>query len=983
MNIKTLFKKKRSLKGGVEGISRGVVFGWAVSPSGQPVTLQLLINEVIVGTVQPTISRPDIAIASSVGYLCGFRFDLKPYLSKLEGNPLDIRDQATGEALPSMPIALSDTAGWGAVDGVFGLEVKGWAVWADLTAEPTPIEIFIDGVLAGCTFTDSPRPDLKKVGMPHLKSGFCFVIPSRWHDGEQHIVTAQIKGANREIRGSGVDFKCRIKSHIDTFTSQRVSGWIINTGAPECPVSFDLWVNGVCVKQCLTPNFQRQDVEAVVLGSKVGGYLLGFDFPLPQHLKWSEHANSMALCLPKTQENLLKNDVVAISRFDVIEHLEQFASKLLVESHGDVIANESVALNYAMRAMRSQFMSQFMLSLRNSSFDQPIIIQPQINKHAAGVCSEASTIDVIIPVYKGYEETLDCIHSVLNARDDTPMEIVVINDRSPDEKLSAELRKLAARGGFTLIENENNLGFVATVNKGMKLHSDHDVLLLNSDTIVPKGWLKTMQMAAYAEPNIGTVTPLSNRATIFSLPRTCFDNDMPLGMTVEQMNALCAERNPRVIVDVPTAVGFCMYIRRETLNEVGLFDETRWAKGYCEENDFCIRATGMGWRNIAACDVFVQHHGSVSFDTEKAPRVAENLEKLHAIYPDYPERIKRYIKADPIAAPRGRINMALLKQLASSYILFITHGLGGGTETAIRNLCKIHSGNGKNVLILRSTPSGQLRLAPAIAPHEKVLVTEYPHETDTSLLAEHLRELNIEYVHFHHTLGFKPDIWKLPEALGVPYDVMIHDFYLACPRINLIDDTGIYCGQPEIAACERCVKNFPLDHDVEDRLREVGGTVVQWRAFHTAQLQGARQIVAPSHNARSHTQKYLSVLNIDAVPHPEPAFSFKQMKWDGRLPHRVAVLGAIGKHKGSELLLACAKYALRENLPIHFVIIGYTDLDSAFEGLDNVEITGPYKPAELQGIVYQATLYFTYFEGLEIWCQERLQCCEMDSLGLR
>jgi len=33
--------------------------------------------------------------------------------------------------------------------------------------------------------------------------------------------------------------------------------------------------------------------------------------------------------------------------------------------------------------------------------------------------------------------------------------------------------------------------------------------------------------------------------------------------------------------------------------------------------------------------------------------------------------------------------------------------------------------------------------------------------------------------------------------------------------------------------------------------------------------------------------------------------------------------------------------------------------------------------------VYQATLYFTYFEGLEIWCQERLQCCEMDSLGLR
>lgn len=685
---------------------------------------------------------------------------------------------------------------------------------------------------------------------------------------------------------------------------------------------------------------------------------MGFHVTLPSEIKWSNKLGYVDLCLPGTRESLLNKDVVAVNRFDLLEHVEKISAQLAVEADGDITKNLSAA---ASRFIHTQIMPQIISILRGGSFDQPVLVN---SNHRKGLAAD-KLVDVIIPVYKGYQETLDCIRSVLATRNESPMEIVVINDRSPDAKLSADLKKLAAKEHFTLIENETNLGFVATVNKGMKLHDERDVLLLNSDTVVPSGWLVALRRAAYAAFNIGTVTPFSNRATIFSLPRTCFDNDMPLGMSVEQISTLCAERNPGVIVDVPTAVGFCMYIRRDTLNEVGVFDEERWAKGYCEENDFCIRATSKGWRNVAACDVFVQHHGSVSFDTEKAPRVAENLAKLHAIYPEYPERINRFLKSDPMAAPRCRINVALLKQLSPGYILFVTHGLGGGTETAIRNLCKIHAADGKNVLILRSDPSGKLLLAPALATHEKILISEYPHDTQADLLAEHLRELNVEYVHFHHTLGFKPDVWRLPELLGVPYDVMIHDFYLVCPRINLIDESGIYCGQPDSAACERCVKNMPLDHDAEVRLGEIGGTVALWRQFHMAQLKGARQIVTPSQIARTHIQKYLPIHHIEAIPHPEPEFTYIPREWDGTLPHRIALLGAIGPHKGADLLLACAKYALRENLPVQFVVIGYTDRDEAFADLENVEITGPYKPEELPSLVEDTGCRTALF--LSVW----------------
>lgn len=971
MKIKSIVHKSRQpVQGGIDGISRGVVFGWVVNSTNQPATLEFLVDGILIGSVTTSIVRKDIAAAAPFDHRCGFRFDLKPYLSELSSQKLEIRDKATGLALPSTPIDLDRNAGWGVVDGVFGFEVKGWAVSANLTSDTTVVEFLIDDEIAGSILTSNFRSDLTKTGTPHVKSGFSFSIPMRWHDGLSHTLTARVLGSSHELRGGPFKFSCQVLGHIDSFSSSHVSGWVCNREMPEQPVVFDIWVNGRCVKKGVAPDFRRLDVESALFPDKTEttGCPIGFNVRFPADLKWTNRLDHVTLYLSESREPILQNDVVAVNRFDLVEHVEGLLAKLVAESGDDITTNLSAALN---RIVYTQIMPQIMPQLmprirsllRGSAFDQPLMVQS--NPKQDRINCDDECVDVIIPVYKGYQETLDCIHSVLETRNESPMEIVVINDQSPDKRLSIELRKLAAKEHFTLLENDKNLGFVATVNKGMKLHTGRDVLLLNADTIVPKGWLKKMRDAAYKASNIGTVTPFSNRATIFSLPRTCFDNDMPLGMSVEQMNTLCAELNPGVIVDVPTAVGFCMYIRRETLNEVGLFDEERWAKGYCEENDFCIRATDMGWRNIAACDVFVQHHGSVSFDTEKAPRVAENLAKLNAFYPDYPERIRRFLKSDPIASPRGRVNMALLKQLAPAYILFVVHGLGGGTETAIRNLIKLHAAEGKKVLILRSDPSGKLLLAPAIASHEKTLITEYPHNTSAELLAEHLSELNVEYVHYHHTLGFKPDIWRLPELLGVPYDVMIHDYYLICPRITMIDESGFYCGQPEVATCERCVKSSPLGHDAEERLEEVGGTVVDWRQFHKTYLQNARQVVTPSQSTRTHVLKYLPIQGIEAIPHPEPAFTYKPREWDGNLPHRIAILGAIGPHKGSELLFACAKYALSRDLPLHFVVIGYTDRDEAFAELGNVEITGAYSSADLPSIVEDSGCTTALF--LSVW----------------
>ena len=47
--------------------------------------------------------------------------------------------------------------------------------------------------------------------------------------------------------------------------------------------------------------------------------------------------------------------------------------------------------------------------------------------------------------------------------------------------------------------------------------------------------------------------------------------------------------NGGLSIDVPSANGFCVYIRHDCLASVGLLREDLFAQGYCEENDFCLR----------------------------------------------------------------------------------------------------------------------------------------------------------------------------------------------------------------------------------------------------------------------------------------------------------------------------------------------------------------------------------------------------------
>ena len=126
-------------------------------------------------------------------------------------------------------------------------------------------------------------------------------------------------------------------------------------------------------------------------------------------------------------------------------------------------------------------------------------------------------IAVIVPVFLGREETLACLGAVVNTTAGAAR-IIVIDDASPDRELATALTDLATLGDITLLRNEVNLGFAGSVNRALALHPGCDAALLNADALPFGDWLDRLQAIAYSAPDVGTVTPLSNNASIASYP---------------------------------------------------------------------------------------------------------------------------------------------------------------------------------------------------------------------------------------------------------------------------------------------------------------------------------------------------------------------------------------------------------------------------------------------------------------------------------
>jgi GT2 family glycosyltransferase len=222
--------------------------------------------------------------------------------------------------------------------------------------------------------------------------------------------------------------------------------------------------------------------------------------------------------------------------------------------------------------------------------------------------------DLVIPVYNALRSTRDCLESV--RRFAPPWaRVVVVNDAS-DARTTGFLR---AQEGIVLLENETNLGFVKTANRGLLFSDAPWVCLLNSDTLLTEGALERMVARCEKDLSIGLCCPLASSAVNLSVK-------LPAGEDVFSFARRVARTSPALYPDATTVVGHCLLVKREVIRTLGVFDEI-FGRGYCEETDLHYRARAAGWRSVVADDTWIHHRQGASFPDSDA-RIAANLRIL-------------------------------------------------------------------------------------------------------------------------------------------------------------------------------------------------------------------------------------------------------------------------------------------------------------------------------------------------------------------
>lgn len=557
-------------------------------------------------------------------------------------------------------------------------------------------------------------------------------------------------------------------------------------------------------------------------------------------------------------------------------------------------------------------------------------------------------VSVIIPVYRGVTETRRCIESILQSVDDSSCEVILINDCSPEPEIDALLDSYADRNlNLKILKNETNLGFVRTVNRGMRLAGEADVILLNSDTEVAADWVSRLRSQAYAEDSIGTVTPFSNNATICNYPDIDGWPELPEGETTQSIDRAFSGANAGWAVDIPTGVGFCMYIKRGCLNDVGLFDEEAFGRGYGEENDFCLRAANKGWRNVLATDVFVFHEGEISFSESAVSGKARAMEVIRERYPNYEEMVSAHVRNDPAYPYRLRATAERYRLGDRPVVLFVTHLFGGGTERHVRELADAISSKAK-VLFLRPS-RGQDGSDVLLEAHDKFdRLSVGLSSQNIELLAKVLCAYGVSKVHVHHTFGFDFLVEDLLSLIGSPYDVTAHDFYPICPRINLRRPKKGYCGSPKIGDCKECLS---LDHKFD------GVDIVWWRAHFESLFNGAKNVYCPSADTAGRIAEFFSAAPVRIVPHENielPAARYAEP----RVKRRIAILGVLAEHKGLDVVQDMLTLIDKNKLAMEIVLIGYPE--KRLKNSRSLTQTGQYDDSELAGLIekYDPELIF-------------------------
>lgn len=530
-------------------------------------------------------------------------------------------------------------------------------------------------------------------------------------------------------------------------------------------------------------------------------------------------------------------------------------------------------------------------------------------------------IDLIIPVYNGFQFLPTLFESIIE-NTTTPFRLIIVDDKSTDSNVAPLLNKIKEELPQTiLIKHEWNQGFVASVNEAASYASDHFVIL-NTDIEVPRDWLSRLISYLYKFDDIASVTPMTNAGAICSFPVPWQDNELYLEHDVNFIDEVFKQINTTDIIELPTGVGFCMAVNRKVWEKIGPFNVEIFGQGYGEENDWCRRAAGHGYRNVLAANLFVFHKHGGSFSPERKKELSQtNLEKVVSLHPDYLHSVADFATKDPIKPIRNIIELLLMIKDKPEYsLLIVDHQLGGGAFYYREKLVQKRLSLGHFVLIFTYNFKADIY---RLQVNYKNYSTEFDLDdlSDLDVLMEHLhidKVLVNNFVSYPDPLTFVCELKRFVSLCGADLEILLHDYYLLCPSTNLLNQNGEFCNLPVETICNQCL--LTNENMSYKDIKNIG----IWRKHMGSLLDSANKVVVFS---KSSLQLLLKTYDLDkrmieVIPHVmEITFPYLP-KVDFEDPLTIGVVGVLTYSKGNFIVSQIADELARLMPSARIVIVG-------------------------------------------------------------
>lgn len=555
-----------------------------------------------------------------------------------------------------------------------------------------------------------------------------------------------------------------------------------------------------------------------------------------------------------------------------------------------------------------------------------------------------AAITIIMPIYNAFDLLPEALRRI-EENTDIAWRLIIIEDASPDTNVRPWVEQWAGdRENVILLLNEKNLGFIGSVNRGFEhaLKFDGHVVLFNSDAFVPKLWASRIIAPIINDDKVGSVTPMSNDATIFSVPTMTEVRQVPPG-GVDKIDDEASKINPDFFAVAPTGVGFCMALNIEALRKVPSLD-TIFGKGYGEEVDWCQRIGALGFRHVGIPNLFVEHRGGQSFGSEaKEKALTASAKIIRDRWPSFDDSVQNFIKDDPLRSTRFILSCAYASAVSSRPIpIYIGHSLGGGAENWLRERLKASRELCHPAIVVRLGGVVRFRIELYLDGEKFVATTD-----KWDVVCNVIRSASSREIIYSCAVGDSSEV-EVPRLLveflqsgSAVLNVLFHDFLPISPSYTLLCSDGVYR-----SSADEMQKDSAHSFNFSDGTK---GDVVEWQRQWKYALDHAQSLIVFSNNSADIVLRTWPDLSdkVKVQPHVDfpvtVPYSVIPYQTGGR--PSIALLGGIGQHKGAKIVSELAEYIKGKECPYDIVVIG--EFDRSYNIPSSVVVHGKYVVAEL------------------------------------